>query len=83
MIFHFNFKLDRSVPFPHNTIETAVRATRIVQNGFTCQLVAFGRATAASVRTFLFYLSTYLNINYFDNRQQFSEQDKSCLTKLS
>lgn len=54
--YSFNSKLDRSVPFPHNTIETAVRATRIVQNGFTCQLVAFGRATAIPVRTLLIYL---------------------------
>ena len=63
LINSFNLKLDRSVPFPHNTIETAVRATRIVQNGLVCQLVAFGRATAVSVRTLSFYLETYLNID--------------------
>lgn len=35
--------MDQPVPFPHNTVETALRQTRIVQNNAPCQLVAFGR----------------------------------------
>lgn len=30
---------------PHNTIETALRQTRIVRNSSPCQLVAYGRQT--------------------------------------
>lgn len=60
LIIFFNLKTDRSLPFPHNTIETAIRATRIIQNGFTCQLVAFGRPTAVQVTTFLFLFNIIL-----------------------
>lgn len=35
--------MNQPEPFPHNTIEVALRQTRIVPNGEACQLVAFGR----------------------------------------
>lgn len=41
--------MDRPIPFPHNTAEVALRQARIVRNLAPCQLVAYGRATNASV----------------------------------
>jgi hypothetical protein len=42
-------KLDQPLPFPHNTVESALRQTRIVRNGQVCQLAAFGRIENAAV----------------------------------
>lgn len=44
----FCTQLDHAEPFPHNSIETALRQTRIVRNGASCQLVAFGRTSNAT-----------------------------------
>lgn len=42
-------QLNQPEPFPHNTIEYALRQTRIVRNGAVCQLVAFGRTANTTV----------------------------------
>lgn len=38
-------QLDRAIPSPHNTVETAFRQSRIVRNFAACQLVAYGRVS--------------------------------------
>lgn len=40
-----SLQLNQPEPFPHNTIEVANRQKRIVRNGASCQLIAFGRAS--------------------------------------
>lgn len=42
-------KLEQQLPTPHNTIETALRQTRIVRTNFPCQLVGFGRQSNTTV----------------------------------
>ena len=54
-------------PFPHNTIEVALRQTRIVRNGAPCHLVAFGRTASTSVTWRARQVALALNVLDRDN----------------
>jgi hypothetical protein len=55
-------QLNLPEPFPHNTIEIALRQRRIVRNDAQCQLVAFGRTSAAAVNWRARQVAVNLNV---------------------
>lgn len=59
--------MNQPEPFPHNTVEWALRQTRIVRNGAPCQLVAFGRTTNVTTTWRARQVALSLNILDRDN----------------
>lgn len=67
-MFQRNFlQMNHPEPFPHNTVEVAIRQTRIVRNGAPCHLVAFGRTSSASITWRAQQIALALNVLDRDN----------------
>lgn len=59
--------MNQPEPFPHNTIEVALRQTRIVRNGASCLLIAFGRSSNTTVNWRARQTALTLNVLDRDN----------------